>query len=434
MLFRHKTGLFFAVLGALALTLLLSGCGGGKGDSASPPAGGIVATPGEGKVTITWTATPGVEYWLVYAAASSISATPPPVGTHTWATAVTSPYVVSGLTNGTTYAFAMNGRTSGGPGGASTPSVSAIPRPAGGGWTLDTTNAGAQMGTDSMSGIAYDGSANYVSVGTNGAIYKGAVGTTTSIIWAPQSATTAIATTATITGFNGVTYRDATDGFVAVGANGYCQGTDFATPSTITCTTTGVIAWNAVATNGTQTVMVGNSGNFLHSDSVGGAWSTAATVGSGNPNLYGVAYIGSTWIAVGAAGAIFKSSDAITWTAATGSGSPASDLRGVTAYGATAVAVGASGTVVTSADSGVTWTAQTAIAGSPTLNAVNLSADQILVVAGSGQVFTSPLSTVPTWATVSTASTQTTNSLNAVIGSSAQYFAVGASGTSIWSQ
>jgi hypothetical protein len=417
MLFRLKLRLFSAALSGIVVSCLLGGCI--HGDSAAPPAGGIIATPGEGQVTITWTAEPGVEYWLVYAATASISATPPPTGAHTWVTNVTSPYIVTGLTNGTTYSFAMNGRTGGGPGGPSTPSVSAIPRPAGGTWTKDTSTGG-QMGAYAMSGIAYDGTANYVSVSSDGAIFKGTVGAASSIIWTSPPTATA--------NLNAVTYRNSTDGFVAVGTGGYYQGTDLATAS---LTSTGGITWNAVATNGTQTVMVGNSGNILHSDSVGGVWST----GSGaTGNLYGVAYIGTNWIAVGASGAIFTSSDGNSWGAATGTGSTASDLRGVASYGAIAVATGASGAVVTSSDSGATWAAQTVIAGTPTLNAVNVSSDQILVVASGGQVFTSPLSNVPTWTVVPATSTNTTSDLKAVIGSSMKYFAVGAAGTSIWSQ
>ena len=64
----------------------------------------------------------------MYAAtASAINMTSPP-GNHAWITSnVTSPLVISGLTNGVTYSFAMDGRISGGPGGAQTPSVSATP-------------------------------------------------------------------------------------------------------------------------------------------------------------------------------------------------------------------------------------------------------------------------------------------------------------------
>jgi len=421
MVFRLNLRFVFASMAALALSGLLFGCGGGKGAAAAPPAGGIVATPGEGKVTITWNAVAGVDYWLVYAAASSISATPTPTVNHVWAQNVTSPYVIAGLANGTTYSFAMNARTGGGPGGTSTPSASAIPRTAGGSWTLDSTTAGAQMGSDPITGIAFDGSANFVGVASNGAIYKGAIASTSSILW---SATTPQASY----GFRAVAYRNATDGYVAVGVGGYCQGLDLASPI---CAATNGKSWNAVATNGIQTVMVGNGGNILHSDSVGGAWLAGA---GASGNLNGLVYTGSYWIAVGDNGAIFKSADAITWSTATVSGAPSASLKGVASYGSMAIAVGASGAVTTSVDGGLTWTVQSAIDGAPGLNAVNLSYDQILVVANGGKVFTSPLLSTPVWTAVSSASTRTASNLMAVLGSSSLYFAVGSDGTSIYSQ
>jgi len=422
MVFRFNLRLLFAVIAALGLSAAIVGCGGGNRAPADPPAGGIVATPGEGNVTITWNAAPGVEYWLVYAATPSISATPTPTVNHVWAQAVTSPFIITGLTNGVTYSFAMNGRTGSGAGGASTPSVSAVPRPAGGTWTLDSTTAGAQMAsTDAVTGIAFDGNAGFVSVSSSGTIYNGAVGTTSGIIWAAASAPSGY-------NFNAVTYMNATDGFVAAGAGGYCRGTNMASPN---CTRTSE-TWNAVASNGGQTVMVGNSGKILHADSVGGAWQS----GSGaTGNLNAVAYVGTNWIAVGDAGAVFKSADGNVWSAVAVSGGPVGALKGLASYGGTfAVAVGTGGAVLTSTDAGLTWTAQSAIAGAPVLNAVNASYNQILAVANNGNVFTSPLLSTPVWTTVSSASTKTTKNLTAVFGSSSQYVAVGSGGLSIYSK
>jgi photosystem II stability/assembly factor-like uncharacterized protein len=253
------------------------------------------------------------------------------------------------------------------------------------------------------------------------AVRGGAIASTSSILW---SATTPQASY----GFRAVAYRNATDGYVAVGVGGYCQGLDLASPI---CAATNGKSWNAVATNGIQTVMVGNGGNILHSDSVGGAWLAGA---GASGNLNGLVYTGSNWIAVGDNGAIFKSADAITWSTATVSGAPSASLKGVASYGSMAIAVGASGAVTTSVDGGLTWTVQSAIDGAPGLNAVNLSYDQILVVANGGKVFTSPLLSTPVWTAVSSASTRTASNLMAVLGSSSLYFAVGSDGTSIYSQ
>lgn len=422
MVFRLNMRWLVPALAALALSGLLSGCGGSKGSAAPAPTGGLTVTPGSGKVTITWNATPGVEYWLVYGAASSISATPTPTINHVWIQNVSSPLVVAGLANGVTYSFAMNGRIDGGPGGASTASVSAVPRPAGASWIRDTATAGAQMAsTDAITGIAYDGVAGFASVSSSGAMYKGQISPGPGISW------TAAASPAG-TSFHAVAYRNATDGFVAVGAGGYCQGVDLATP---TCTTTAGLNWNAVASAGVQTVMVGDGGNILHSDSVGGAWA-AGTGASGN--LRGVAYVGANWIAINEAGAVFKSADGATWAAATVTGVPGGALRGIASYSSRVVAVGTNGTVMTSADSGLSWTVQTPIEGAPALNAVNLSYDQILVVANGGKVFTSPMVLTPVWTAVPSSATHTTSDLLAVFGSSSLYFSVGSAGTSIYAQ
>ncbi len=113
---------------ALFLAAFLAACGGGSGSSAPPPTGGITATAEDGQVTITWTADAGVDYWLMYAATATAIDMKNPPGNHVWINSgMTSPYVVSGLINGVTYSFAMDGRISGGPGGAQTPSVSATP-------------------------------------------------------------------------------------------------------------------------------------------------------------------------------------------------------------------------------------------------------------------------------------------------------------------
>ena len=130
---------FFSIRQALAafcVAVMVSACGG-SGSSAPPPAGGITVTPGDGTATVTWTSAPDVKYWLFYAPSTSITSTD-------WINIpgsrallnVTSPYVVTGLANGYTYSFTVNGRNGDGPGGAGSPSVSIIPRPAGEFWSV----------------------------------------------------------------------------------------------------------------------------------------------------------------------------------------------------------------------------------------------------------------------------------------------------------
>lgn len=113
-------------LTAILLSLLVVSCGGGKGSSAPPPTDFAVAE-GDGQVTITWTAMAGVDYWLMYAATASPIDIKSPPGVHMWITGVTSPLVISGLTNNQPYTFAMDARIDGGPGGTQTASVTKTP-------------------------------------------------------------------------------------------------------------------------------------------------------------------------------------------------------------------------------------------------------------------------------------------------------------------
>ena len=112
-------------LTAFALFLLVA-CGGGKGSSAPPPTD-FAVVPGDGLVTVTWTAAAGVDYWLMYAATSTPINLKSPPGVHFWLINVSSPLEVTGLTNGQPYSFAMDARIDGGPGGPQTASVTATP-------------------------------------------------------------------------------------------------------------------------------------------------------------------------------------------------------------------------------------------------------------------------------------------------------------------
>jgi photosystem II stability/assembly factor-like uncharacterized protein len=89
----------------------------------------------------------------------------------------------------------------------------------------------------------------------------------------------------------------------------------------------------------------------LHAQSTG--WSTQSSPSS--QNLYGVAFSDrNTWIAVGAAGTILRSSDGgLRWTSIS---SPAGDaLRGVSFHGSIGLAVGISGQVLRTIDRGSSW-------------------------------------------------------------------------------
>ncbi len=112
----------------LAIALAAAACsraGTGGGGQPSPPAAptGVVATPGDGQVTVAWTATQGATsynlYWSSSAGVSKASGTKVP--------GVTSGHVVTGLTNGTAYYFVVTAQSSAGESAESSPAASATP-------------------------------------------------------------------------------------------------------------------------------------------------------------------------------------------------------------------------------------------------------------------------------------------------------------------
>lgn len=396
---------------AILLSVLVCACGGGG--SAPPPAGGLTVTPGGGQVTVSWTMTPGVEYWLLYAPVASISTNDLPSG-HLWATNITSPYVVSGLIDGTTYSFTLNGRTGGGPGGPGTPSVSAIPRPAGEVWT-----PGPVLGSNTLRGLSFgstsdSGGSNFVAVGDAGAIFK----TTDGIAWTNISPGPAVDLNASL---------NALGKFVVVGAAGAISySSDLAFWSAAVSNTSANL--NALATNGSLAVAVGDAGTIRYSAD-GATWYAAASVPT-TANLYGVAYaLNGRWVAVGAGGVLLTSTDGSNWSALASGTSV--DLRAVavqTAIVYTFVAVGDAGTVLRSYD-GLTWSTQQ-IPSTPNLTALAAGIDQFLAVGMAGAAFTSADGGA-SWTRQNTGSTA---NLYGISGTSVFYLAAGQNGSLITSR
>ena len=124
----------------LATATLLSSCGG-HGTSAAPPVGGLTVDPLEGGIQISWTAVPGVEYWLYYKAGTNICKNCGDQNPDNWKNGgtaiglrnslISSPYYLPNLTNGTSYAFMMDARINGGAAGEATPSRTTASRLAG---------------------------------------------------------------------------------------------------------------------------------------------------------------------------------------------------------------------------------------------------------------------------------------------------------------
>jgi hypothetical protein len=260
-------------LAAIACAVLLPGCYDiGEGESADPPAGGLTAVAGDGLVTISWQPDSGVEYWLFWAPGTSVDVLHPIF----IKTRVTSPYTVAGLTNGTPYAFTINGRKDGGPGGSAAPVVTAIPRPDGFVWQI-----GGGAGVADLKGVAYGGV--YDAVGNAGALFQ----STDGITWTPPTGNWA----AMAGGNNVNAIIDTLARFIVVGDAGLILfTTDNITWTAGTYAAPPVAApkLNALGSNGSRIVAVGDGGAIYYSDDSAVTWNAAASVPAGTGNLYGV--------------------------------------------------------------------------------------------------------------------------------------------------
>lgn len=369
--------LFACALAILAI-VTLGGCNA-KGDSALAPTGGITVVPGDGYVTVSWDMSPGVDYWVYQATTNGAPFDPNScasvIGCLSRMNAV-SPYVVPSLVNGVNYSFLITGRTNGGPGGAPTPAVSAVPRIAGSSWIPNTSTD-----TNTLRGVALGG-AIFVAVGDNGGLFTSTVNPaawTTWNTWTKQTIPVLPATN-----LNAVTYGGI---YLAAGANGTVLTSSDAATWTAQSSGTSSDLY-ALANNGTgRYVAVGAGGTIIYSD--GGSTWVQANSQTANA-LYGVTYGGGEFVAVGAQGTVLTSVDGATWITKSVSGNPLLDLKGVTFGGGVNifVAVGAGGTLVTSSDLGVTWVTQAPIPAGPALNAVTCG-KQFVAVGDNGAIFTS---------------------------------------------
>jgi len=369
----------------LASAMILLACGGGSSSAPPPPAGGLSFLEGENQITLSWNATPGVEYW-VFSAPDK-----PTLSLSNWRDStgssyrmnVTSPYVISGLSNDTPYSFFITGRINKGPGSDATPTVTATPRLAGIGWTT-----GVNLNTGNQTGLSFgtyiDTATNtiqsaYLAVGNGGRMFRA----TTIDRW------TAI-TPVLATNLNSATFSFAK--FIAAGDAGkiiYSLNTQTWTQATSGTTQN----LNAMGTNGTLAVAVGNNGTIITSND-GITWTAATTVPTFD-HLYGVtATVSGLWIAVGANGRILTSSDGAIWKAETSNssadlkaaGALASIVNNTTVY--TYVVVGSNGTVLSRSSSDpYTWTSRDS---NTTVNLNHLSSgNQLVAVGANGTILTS---------------------------------------------
>lgn len=149
-----------------------------------------------------------------------------------------------------------------------------------------------------------------------------------------------------------------------------------------------VLDKNAASYGNKLFVSVGDSNGAkasVHTSTNGTSWTERANTIT--KDLYGLAYLGGYFIAVGADGVIYETEDGITWTAQTSG--VVKDLYAVCSNGSRLVAVGEDGTILSSDDLGDTWDARTS-GTAEDLKAVCFGGSLFVAVGTNGAVLTSP--------------------------------------------
>jgi hypothetical protein len=394
-------------------TSLLSGCLD-NGSKADPPAN-FAATPGDGRAILTWTPNFSVDYWVFTATDASLSAFnwSSLANAHAYINAGTPFYIcglmtsTAGSTNWTPYYFAANGRSNGGPGGASSPTVSATPYNAidkaitAGGWTVSPVPSTANLygvgyaSLTTCSNSLASAAGIFSAVGAGGAIFTSSDGKT----WtAPANVPSGLPDLYAVTGNAVYLNNPASPGllWIAVGAGGASvysnDGINWVAGGASNATTNSL---RSITHSGSTFIAVGDYGTILstfpNAITPNGITWTPQTSGT-SVNLLGVTH-GNFYTAVGENGTILTSSGSGTWIAQPVGGLPLTPqtLRQVASYGNITVAVGDNGTIVTSVNNGGQWSLQSTLPGAPNLVSVAVE----FQVAAPGTVIDPVLGVVP---------------------------------------
>lgn len=157
----------------------------------------------------------------------------------------------------------------------------------------------------------------------------------------------------------------------------------------------------------------------------GGSWTVGTPLGTGR--LTGVSVAATTHAVVGAGGAIYTVVGDAAGAAQTNPAAPA-DLNAIVNSGLSFVAVGAAGRIVSSTDA-ITWTARTSGTTADLYAAASTGSSLVAVFGAGGTILTSNDSA--TWTAAATS--PTTKTLYAATFGNGRYVAVGADGTVVTS-
>ena len=361
----------FCILSAVVITFSFSGCSD-SGSPADPPSGFTAEAKG-GMVKVTWTPSPGVEYWLFTATDPSLTAFNfTGLSDVNIFTPAATPFYFCGLNNGTPYYFAINGRTNNGPGGASSSTLSATPYDTSTAWAAGSTVAPLPnllgVGYTSLttcSNNANSAAGSFAAVGAAGALFTSEDG----ISWVNRTTPAAFTSDLFAVAGNAANPINPALRWVAVGAGGASLYSSDGINWLVGRADLGNPSLRSL-TQVSGTYYAAGDGGTIVTSTDGVTWTTATS--NTTNNLNGISY-GTSFLAVGDSGTILTSIDGVTWTIVTAV-TPATtatkaNLRHAISIGTIRVAVGEAGTIVTSVDSGATWTTTT-LAGKPNLVSV----------------------------------------------------------------
>ena len=414
----------------VAAVLALSGCHR-KADPPSEAPSGVTATAGDGLVVISWDMLPDRTYWIFYEAGSSVAVAQPEAIAIRRAI---SPRVVSGLANGTQYAFAMNATHEDSAAGPTSPVVLATPQLAGASWDL---GAPLPLGgpPQNLKGIAFNGS-RFVVVGDATTILAGDYNYTNPNPPGPPGVTSWMQPVSLPTGFaDNLSAVVVGTAYVALGTNGSVisssDGLNWGLNTAVPATGMNGIAFGFVNNLTPTYVAVGNGGQiFTTTDLV--TWTQVVVPGL-TSDLNSVALVAGRFWATGPGGTLLISenpADGSTWIAP--SSNTTATLRGVTYNPGLNLyaAVGDAGTIVTSPNS-PNWTPQNSIWTPQNSNTTsNLSSVTVGGASGSRFLAVGPGGAVAysddgvTWV----ASASSGASLSKVVSAPGMYLAVGDAG------
>ena len=451
------------------LSLVLVACGG-KGDSAPPPRD-FAVIPGDGQVTLTWTPTSGVDYWIFWAPGTLTNGQDfTQVGGHRSLSQVSQPSILPFVNANATYTYSVDGRIGNAPGGPKATYKYALARPAGNTWSAATKSPNLELKAVTF-GIDSGGSYQFLAVGSGGGVfsknsfdtddtYSNTDGVTTTGNWTWNAVNSANIGSANLT----ATTYIANQFLVADDSGKIYSSSDLSSWSTPISLPSAArvnamasnVSFSSTGASGTAVVAVGNGGAIWYAPN-GTDWASPTYVSTGK-NLLGVTYANGYWIAVGEDLNIWYSQDATNWSQAGGFTNTHETLYGVAyrpalsvnpingssvSYPAQYVFVGAGGRYLSALDvtSSVTsnWTSGT-VNTAATFTAVTATSSQFLAVDNAGNSFT--LVDGLSWGSPVASSTAGLNSVINTMGLAAtnsryitaRYVSVGTNGKIVYSR